>query len=295
MCADGELVFSERAGVDVVKSLFLPCGRCAMCRASKAAQLAVRLVHESYGHAQSMAATFTYSPDFLPAAGSVSKRHAQLLLKRVRIEASRRGAPRVRFSLIAEYSPLLARPHYHVILYGYWPPDSVFYNTSKAGNRQFSSQILTDLWGMGIVTFQAFSAGAAGYIARHDSGKLTGDADRFSGPAFDDAGRFVGFREPEFSLCSRRPGLGAEYCDLYGKQMLAHDFTVMDGRKVPVPGAYLRRLEPRFPGEVSDLKAAHELAALKAAPDATRARLAVREVCTRARLSQQGRGGVDHG
>jgi len=246
-------------------------------------------------HPQSICATLTYAPEHVPALGSVSKRDCQLALKRLRKAAFSKRGELLRYDLISEYSPDAMRPHYHACLFGYWPPDAVYFNRSRAGNPQWTSVELTEAWGLGHVTFQEFSAGAASYCSHHQSFKLTGRLEQDRLKVLAPSGELVGWREPEFRLCSRHPGLGAGFFERYGAELLAHDFTVINGKKVPLPPYYLRLGERVNPGRVSQIKAEHELAARLAAADSTYARLAVREVCAIARLNASKRDGVNRG
>lgn len=292
-CADGDVVLNVRPGMDVVRDLWLPCGRCAMCRATKAGQWTTRLVQESFCHARSCAVTLTYAPEHVDLEGCLHKRHVQLFLKSVRFEASERKAPPVRFHCRAEYSPVRLRPHYHVSLFGYWPPDAQAFGKSRAGNPQWSSATLTRLWGRGHVTFQVFTPGAARYVAGHDASKLVEDSR--AGPIVDGEGRRVGFRAPEFSLMSRRPGLGGVFVDRYSDELLAVGAAVVAGRKVPLPRYVVDRLESIDPDRVSEIRAQQSVAARLAMPDSTRERLAVREQCAAARAARMARVGVERG
>lgn len=293
-CADGSVVFDERLG-DVTSTLYLPCGQCVLCRSARASEISTRLQQEACLHRDSVCVTLTYAPEHVPALGSVSKRDVQLWLKRLRFAAWRDRCERFRFDAISEYSPELMRPHYHACLFGYRPIDAVYFNRSRSGSLQFTSKELTDAWGLGLATFQDFSSGAADYCARHQSEKLTGrlSADRLA--VRDRDGALLGWREPEFRLCSLRPGLGAGFFEKYGAQMLALDFCVVAGKKVPVPGYYLRLGERVNPDRVSELRALHELSAAQVAKDATYARLAVREQVATARLRAKARNGVERG
>ena len=290
--SDGSLVWTEQAGDDVTGVLFLGCGKCALCRTSKAAEWSTRMVLESYCHRDSIAVTLTYDDASLPPAGSLCKVHVQSFQKRLREYAWRVLGVRVRFSSLGEYSPERLRPHYHVCVYGLLPPDLVRIEASQVGNPQFASDVLTRLWGMGRVTFQLFTPEAASYIARHDAWKLTGDAHRDAHAVFDAQGSLVGHREPEFLLCSRDPGIGSDYLDKYGPQCLRSGFVVVDGRQVPVPTFLLDKGESRWPDVVSELRAQREFEAVQRMPDETRERLGVRELCARARVALKRRDGV---
>lgn len=292
LCSDGSLVFSELKG-DVIKSLSLPCNHCTLCRVSRAREISTRLIHESYLHGNSMCATFTVAPEHLDPLGSVSKRDAQLLVKRVREKSLRERGALLRHDLISEYSPGLKRPHYHACLFGYWPPDAVASHQSQAGNQEYTSAELTALWGKGRVTFQQFSTGGAAYCARHQSWKLTGRPGDDFLAVRNSSGDLVGRRAPEFRLCSRRPGLGAGFFDRHGAQMLAYDFTVIDGKRVPLPKYYDRLAKRVNPDRVSELKAQRELKGIAQSLEQFPARLEARECVALARLRTDKRGGID--
>jgi hypothetical protein len=254
----------------------------------------IRLCHEALMHRESICLCLTYADDFLPAMGSLCKRDVQLFLKRLRFEVWHRWCVRVRFDLIGEYSPEERRPHYHAMVFGWWPVDSERWSRSRAGNQQWISALLTRLWGKGHVTFQSFSDGAAEYCARYQTQKLTGrmEAEQLMRA---DADGVVGLVEPEFHLCSRRPGIGASFYERYGADVRRCDFVVFDGRRMPVPAYYDKLTGVVDPDLLSELKARRELRALDGRADSTFDRLVVREQVAIAKLRLGKRNGCEHG
>lgn len=295
--ADGSQVWHAHAGMDVIAIRWIPCGKCASCRQVQAMDWATRLYLESYCHRESLFLTLTIADEHLRprgTQGSVCKRDVELFLKRLRERALRCDGAAIRFDAVSEYSPQLYRPHYHLIVYGWWPADARQWARGKSGHMEFVSETLTQLWGKGRVTFQPFSAGAASYMAGHNSSKLMGQLAP-DGPLFDGSGAFAGVREPEFHWCSRHPGIGAAYFDRYAEQILRLGFVVVDGDRRLVPSYFLDRGEREFPDLVDQLRADRELAARLAMPESTRERLAVREQCAMAAWRRKVRGGVEHG
>lgn len=244
-------------------------------------------------HAASFFFTATISPEHLGPLASVSKRDAQLLIKRIRRHVEREHQALIRFDLVAEYSPRKMRPHYHGAIFGWWPPDAVFRHNSRAGHREYSSEILTRLWGKGIITIQAFTPGAAGYIAGHQASKLTRRLSEDSLVFRDDSGAVLGFREPEFRLCSRRPGIGAGFYERHGHQLRALDFTVIDGAKRGIPRYYDKLSERVDPDGHAERVAARELASMARREDGLPERLAVREEVAKARQRFRSRSALD--
>lgn len=293
----GGLVFREAA--EAVAVFDLPCGRCTECKVSRARDISTRLVHEGYAHSQSIAATLTYSPEQVPAFGSLSKRHVQLFLKRLRKQLAKQGV-RIRFDAVGEYSPTLHRPHYHVILFGYWPEDAKPAGKSGAGNPQFSSESLDALWGHGLVRFQLFSGGAAAYSAGYTASKVHKSLKPWL-RVFDDEGVQIAELEDEFRLCSTRPGLGAAFYAKHREQLLHSDFSVVDGRRVPVPKYYDKLTKRSSESEAAEIKARRSQQAAQRAlrarelngiAEADPARCEVRDTVARAQLGMKARIGV---
>lgn len=294
LTTEGKVTFSARAP-DLARPLYLPCRKCELCLRSRKRDLMSRLVMEGWSHSRNICATFTYSDDNLPEGGGVSKRDAQLLVKRVREYVARHHQARIRVHVVAEYSPVRKRPHLHAIFFGWRPDDSVPHGLSQKARRpEFFSQTLSDLWGRGRVTFQDFSAGAAAYVAKHQSSKA-----RRKGAAElavqnpDGTWRWL---PPEFELRPLRPGLGAAFFEKHQAQLLAHDGVVVDGVKVPLPDYFNTLAERVAPDVLSELKAARQLYASdpERVADSSYERLAVREEVARAKAKFYSReGGID--
>lgn len=278
LTTDGKVTLSTK-GADISRALYLPCRKCELCLKARKLDLMTRLVMEGWSHPDSMCATFTYAPEHLPPGGSLSKRDAQLLIKRIRIHLARAGLPKVRVHVVGEYSPKLMRPHLHAIVYGWWPSDAEYRGKSRAGNAEFRSAVLSELWGKGDVSFQQFSAAAAGYVAKHQASKMRRKG-AFELAALDDAGEWF-FRAPEFELRPLRPGLGAAFFDKHKDQLLAHDFSVVDRQRVPLPKYFDTLAERVDPARLSELKAERALRAAdpKVVANSTYERLATREEC----------------
>lgn len=288
--ADGTRTPRETA--DTVRSFPVGCNQCALCRSAAAAELSVRLQHEGFMHKQSFACALTYADEHLPYAGSLSPRDLELFLKRLREKSARvDGAGAIRFNGIGEYSDRW-RPHYHLIIFGWWPSDSVPAGKSQKNNREYSSELVESTWGKGRVTLQPFSSGAADYIAAHDAAKVAKDGPRRPRPVFDEAGRYVGQRIPEFRRASNKRGIGYPFFEQYGEQMLANGWTVAAGKRVPIPSYYLRCALPTNPARVLELIAERELMLWERRDDSTPLRLQAREACARARLTRGGRDGI---
>lgn len=194
--------------------MYVPCGRCMACRISRARMWSLRIMHETRDHKDSCFVTLTYNDESLPRKGSLVKEHCQLFFKRLRKAL---GRP-VRYFLGGEYGDIGRRPHYHVVLFG-----------CSAHDRA----ALEKAWPWGFVHIGNVTYDSACYVASYTLKKLSGARKA------EYALRGV---IPEFSLMSRRPGIGALYCSRNATFLKDNVCCVKDGHKVPLPRYYRDRL-----------------------------------------------------
>jgi len=210
----------------------VPCSRCMGCRMDRAKEWGTRIQHESKLHEASSFLTLTYNEEHLPATGSLSIREVQLFLKRLRkaIEPTR-----VRYYLCGEYGPEFARPHYHVILFGYDFPDKTKWRKAPSGHMLYRSKTLEAAWPLGHCEIGSVNSTSGAYVARYCLKKITGPPaeDHYSG------------REPEFALMSTRPGIGCGWFQRFETDAFPSAFVIVNGRKTAVPRYYRNKLRGR--------------------------------------------------
>ena len=154
-----------------------PCGQCLPCRINKRRVWTHRLMLESYCHVASSFVTLTYNDDNVPSDGSLSKRHVQLFLKRLR---KCLGDSRIRYYCAGEYGEKGGRRHYHLIIFGLSPDIS-------------TEEIIEKCWNYGFVTVDPCVFETVQYVAGYVTKKIIRKGDS---------------REKEFALMSRKPGIG---------------------------------------------------------------------------------------
>ena len=240
----GRLEFSPR---DDSPMLLVPCGRCTWCRLERSRQWALRCQHESSLHERSCFLTLTYRE--MPAGGSLSKRHLQGFLKRLRRCLS---PSRIRFFSCGEYGEKFSRPHYHLLIFG----EDFSFDRQAISHQLFLSPTVSKLWPFGFHSIGAFSVEAAAYTARYCLKKV-------SGPSFS-KGLHYRSRVPEFTQMSRRPGIGAGWFDRYKFDVFPSDLNnegVVDsnGRLGRPPRYYDKLLDREMPAMLADLKARRRL------------------------------------
>lgn len=261
----------------------------------------MRLIHESQVTAgDSICATLTYDDEHLPLGGSLRRADFVGFMRRLRKSLARKYLGlRVRFFAIGEYGGDFGRPHYHVILFGYFPRDARYRAKSRGGNDEFCSEELSELWRHGFVSFQRFDAKAANYVTGYITDKPHAIARGRRGDnlsvIFDSCtGEILGRREPEFMVQSRRPGIGAAWLERFGYQVKREDFVMgAPGVKGRVPAYYDRKLAEVDEAEVAERKALRVLRAFQpvAISERSEDRLAVREVVAKAQRDQRKRHG----
>lgn len=252
---------------------------------------------EAVTHEFNAVATLTYAPEHVGPLGRPQWRaDADKMLQDLRNTARRKWGQSVRYDLISEYSPELFRPHLHAILFGVWPLDFYFWKQSRAGLPMYRSAEFEKCWPWGTVLFQDFSPGSAAYCANHQAFKLNGRSLEEWLTVRDDGGTVLGQRAPEFHLVSKRPGLGAEFFERWGRQVIELQHTVVGDSKVGPPRYFVRLAErdPALADLVAELKASRKAAAIAQGADCTPERLAVRLEVAKAKQRQGlGRGAFD--
>lgn len=251
--------------------LSLPCGQCVGCRLERSRQWAIRCMHERALYDRNVFLTLTYDDDNLPAGGTLVKRDLQLFMKRLR-KAYGKG---VRFYACGEYGERTLRPHYHLLLFNCDFEDKVFYKRAKRGERLYTSEIVRRLWPKGFNVLGDVSFDSAAYVARYILLKRTGDrsAEHYAG------------RLPEFTLMSRRPGIGARWFEKFHVEAYAWDSVVMNGRKIRPPRFYDTRFEVVDSARLAELKVKRRRKALVHRSDNTPRRRRVRELVQLKRLA----------
>lgn len=185
----------------------LPCGKCVGCLKDRAEAWGVRCYHEASLHSQNCFATLTYRD---PPPPELSKEDLRNFFKRLRNDGVR-----FRYFACGEYGSKTHRPHYHVLFFG-----QDFRGGAYGCGEYYVSPYLDNAWGLGNVMIAPAEAGAIFYTAGYQLKNL-GDPD-------------------VFYVSSRRPAIGAKWLEAYWDDCVRCGFVTIDGRKHPIPGAYLR-------------------------------------------------------
>lgn len=153
---------------------------------------------------------------------SVNKPDVQLFMKKLRRYFEHHyDEQNIRYYCAAEYGDQTERPHYHICLFNCNIRDLEEYpKKNDLGDQYYTSKTMENIWGKGNVIIGELTSQSAGYTARYVMKKWKGKngADKWAEEHIKDR---------EFSLMSRKPGIGAEYFEQHKEKMLRDGFILV--------------------------------------------------------------------
>jgi len=230
------------------------CGYCHACRANRAKQIKLQIMHEAAFHEDNCVITFTYNDEHLPENGSLSSRDMTLMTKRLRKVLKKNFDKKIRFKYIGEYGTQgTRRAHYHYILFGHdFIEDRVLYSSSN-GTKLFKSPTLDKVWSInnspiGNALIGEFSEATAGYVAGYITSKPTGKLAKSLNEIIDKTTGEVFTRKNVFTAQSNRPGIGEQFYKKYLDNIYATDSVIDNNGNECLPPKYsdeiLKRSNP---------------------------------------------------
>lgn len=280
-CADGEIVFCERAGRDTVRALQLACGQCIGCRLERSRQWAIRCMHEASLYKNNSFLTLTYGDGNIPAGQSLCYPDYQLFMKRLRKHA---GATKLRFYMCGEYGELFGRPHYHACIFNLHFPDQLYWSKSPGGSKIYRSKTLEKLWPLGFSSIGAVNFQSAAYVARYCMKKITGAASKEHYQIIDPETGEITQRQAEFNRMSLRKGIGAKWIEQYKTDVYPKGKVVVNGHETNPPRYYDKQYAEMDPLEHEQLIFGRYLEGEARKSDNTAERLKVKETVAAAKI-----------
>lgn len=230
----------------------VPCGQCMGCRLARTMSWSVRMMHEAKMHDRSCFVTLTYDNEHVPKDLSVDVTHLQKFFKDLRYHVKPK---KIRYFASGEYGSIdeiqdpverikyiskygnakLGRPHYHAIIFGYWPKDSKAL-PSKNDYTWYESNELQSIWKNGFVTIGEVTDESAAYTARYTIKKLNASSE------VDARFHYKG-RSREFGVMSRRPGIGQTFYEKFKDELQNNYSVIQRGYEKALPRFYKEKFQ----------------------------------------------------
>lgn len=230
----GQWIDSVDDNGEMTQLFEVPCGKCSECLKDRKQRWTNRLLMESacYDPHQVYFITLTYDDSHLVYSSSgvpsLRKSHIQSFIKRLRDFLQRSDKPdvyhgpvaTVRYFVSGEYGDRSLRPHYHCILFGvdilgYSPFTIVGHN--EQGQVLYTSDLISYTWTYGNNTVARGDPSTFAYTCGYVNKKL--DKVQLGYEQFG--------IEPEFSLMSRRPGIGQRWLLDHKDEIIANGTFVL--------------------------------------------------------------------
>lgn len=195
------------------------CGKCLECLQAQSSEWALRIMLESKQYKQNCCITLTYDNEHVNPAYLLERRDIQLFIKSLRKELD---PLKIRVFYSGEYGDKKGRPHFHLIVFNWFPSDCVPM-FRKDGEQFYNSALVRRLWSRGNVLVGSLTYHTAFYCAKYLQ-KLKG--------TIKSVKPFVGM--------SLRPGIG------YGAithDMLKDGQIYFNGRIFPLPRYFQKVFE----------------------------------------------------
>lgn len=209
----------------------LPCGKCVMCKRSKALDWSIRLKDElTANNGRAAFITLTYNDLYLPlhvkdkVTPVLLERDMQLFFKRLR---KRYADTKIKYYYCGEYGTRTNRPHYHVILFGVNLKDlDIYVLRIKDKKEIYGSRVLDELWPKGEVQVGTVTPRSISYVTGYVMDKILDKRQHKVRP---------------YNRSSQ--GIGLSMALKRADQLRRNKYINIDGKQVTIPRYYLRKLE----------------------------------------------------
>lgn len=239
----------------------------------------MRCVQEASQYENNCFITLTYNDENLPETGSLNKHEWQSFMKRLRASVYPK---KIRFYQCGEYGTnqdltttrTIGRPHYHAILFNHHFSDRELNRGNHQGDKLYTSKALEKLWPQGYSIIGDMTFETAAYVARYCMKKITGMEAIDHYETYDPRTGELCQLLPEYSLMSRRPGIGMNWFNNFRNDM-NKGFITQNGIKNQAPKYYHDMYKRDFAEDYDNLVQQSSIDPMH--PDLTLDRLRVRE------------------
>lgn len=259
--------------------MLIPCGQCIGCRIRQREDWTTRIELEArdYPREEVWFITLTYDDEHVPGmienTGEIMRKvqyvwkpgekrpesvqtllypDIQKFLKRLR--KAYKG--KLRYFVAGEYGEQTARPHYHMILYG-WRPTDLEHLYKIQHNGYFTSKWLANLWGMGQIQIAQAVPETYRYVAGYVTKKMYEIDGQKANKYYE-----LGQQKP-FACMSLKPGLGDHYYQEHKAEIWKQGYIqCTNGKRAQIPRYYEKMMEAENPQRLWRIKQNRQEAAI---------------------------------
>lgn len=261
-----------------VERVYVPCGKCISCLSKRSKSWTLRLTTEYLKYDNNCVLTLTYNDEHLPENSLLNYRDVQLFLKRLRkkLNSICKGY-KIRFACSCEYGSDRLRPHYHIIIFNWFPPDIDLlkpYKITKRNSKLYKSEICDKLWSddkgqIGFVDVGLVDYHTSRYICQYCVKKAI----------HKNHSEYVKKNKIKREKLCCSIGTGLEYFKKNYKSMFNKSFAVLGNLKYPIHRYFKNKLKQLYPDlfEKYKLKCKEMLRNFELTPEVQRRLEAVEE------------------
>lgn len=249
--------------------MLIPCGKCIGCRIMQREDWTTRIEMEArmYPKNEVWFITLTYDDEHIPgmitATGEILRKvqytwkpgeekprsvqilyypDIQLFLKKLRKKY------KIRYFCAGEYGEKTARPHYHMILYG-WKPTDLKSIYKKRCNGYFTSQEMENMWGNGQIQIAQAVPETYRYVAGYVTKKMYEIDGKKANVYYD-----LGQTKP-FAKMSLKPGIGDAWYEEHKEEIWKTGYIqCTSGKRARIPRYYEKKMEAENPTRLWEIK-----------------------------------------
>lgn len=238
------------------KPITIPCGQCQGCRMDYARKWADRLMMEKETSKSCYFITLTYDDKNLEFGQGIDEETGEVFEKATLRKKDlqdyikrQRKHGKFRYYASGEYGDKTARPHYHMIAFNLYIPETQkkYIKRSELGFEYFTSPYIEKTWGKGQILLTEVNWQTCSYVARYVMKKQTGEKATEAYEKFN--------IEPPFVIMSTKPAIGSEYMEQHKEKLIEQKHVIMaDGQIVGLPRYFERAYEEEYQEEIELIK-----------------------------------------
>mgnify|MGYP006878681122 CR=1 FL=1 len=200
--------------------------------------------------------TLTYNDFHVPYGYVLDMDEITNFMRRMKYQE---GPLRPRYFAAGEYGTKGTRirnPHYHIIIFNYWPQDAVKHK-EHGKYPTFTSESVAKLWkGKGFHSLAPFSSEVANYVCKYIlKNQFLDESDAEYVPPFDPyTGEVVEIPKMRARM-STRPPIGKRYFDKYKDEIYKHDEIIIEGKPRQPPKVFDKWMAEDQPDLLTRVKA----------------------------------------